>query len=70
VKRLLKEGTVSSASDVDDMPPQEVELPFTAVFFGNKVSTGYISPNGILALPPVAPCNNDVVSIKLHFNLQ
>lgn len=61
VAYLLANGERSSTADRDDSPLQEVPLPFSVVYFGNLVSTGYISPNGVLALPPAMRCGDGQV---------
>jgi len=50
---MLKEGTLSSVSYHDDGPFQRVSLNFVFNYFGNLVSAVYISPNGVIFLPPM-----------------
>lgn len=65
VSYLNAVGTRSFATDKDDHPLQKIDLPFSFVYFGNLVSTGYVSPNGVLALPPAMECVNDQVWLFL-----
>jgi len=59
VTYLLNAGTTSSVQHEDDIPLQQLDLPFQITFFGNVVDQVYLSPNGLLALPPVRPCQGD-----------
>mmetsp|Transcript_155 Transcript_155/g.265 ORF Transcript_155/g.265 Transcript_155/m.265 type:complete len:1124 (-) Transcript_155:150-3521(-) len=56
---IRQNGIVSLNSKNDDYPFQPVTLGFDIVFFGNKINEGYISPDGVLSLPPIRPCNED-----------
>ena len=67
VQYLLSVGTVSTVLKTDDFPMQQVTLPFNLIFFGNLVRTAYISPNGMLVLPPSRPCTNQNVSYILYY---
>jgi hypothetical protein len=70
VQYLLQKGTESSAADQDDYPMQKVDLPFEIVYFGNLVSTGYISPNGVFVLPPAMKCSDGQVSVLVMLSKQ
>ena len=49
---LLKVGTKSTSSDLDDNPGRNYDLHFSFDFFGNKVKQIAIDPNGIIHLLP------------------
>jgi len=52
VSFLMNNGQFSPTSNVDDKPEQAIHLPFSFVFFNNIVDMAYISPNGMIILPP------------------
>lgn len=58
---IQQNGVVSLNSNNDDYPFQPVDLGFDIVFFGNKLNEGYISPDGVLSLPPIRPCDENQV---------
>ena len=53
---VLKAGTKSTSSDLDDNPGRNYDLLFSFDFFGNKVKQIAIDPNGIIHLPPTDRC--------------
>jgi len=52
VSFLMRNGQLSSTSNVDGKPEQAIHLPFSFVFFNNIVDMAYISPKGMIILPP------------------
>lgn len=64
VAYLLANGVNSLNSNKDDYPFQPVQLQFSMVFFGNLVSEAFISPNGVVSLPPVRICDKTQVSFS------
>jgi hypothetical protein len=67
-KYLLQKGTPSSVRSVDDFPLQRINLPFDFTLFGTLVKEVSISPDGVLAFPPVRTCDSDQVCyvVQLH----
>jgi uncharacterized protein with GYD domain len=48
---------LSQAAFYDDSPVDRLQLPFNVKFFGQPISTVYLSPNGLMRSVPGAPCN-------------